>query len=234
MVGEIFKIKWKGILAMRGWQYFRFLIVTVFVCMIFAGCNNAEVRPKEEVLGTDHEDENSIAEQEISALNAELEMVKDEMEDLQERNEQLQEEKEYHVQVIKNLFTYLSDEEMLEFAREQIVYKLTVNGEPIPENGKLTIASGDVEILLSQRFDGAEFLEAEWIEKGKISGEYIDHIRDFDTTNWEEVGYDGTVVTARGYRSLDVKTGTMITFQITDELKERLNMTTNQIQIEVE
>ena len=42
---------------------------------------------------------------------------------------------------------------------------LQVNGESIPKIGQIAISSGDVEILLSEKGFGYEYLEAEWLEK---------------------------------------------------------------------
>lgn len=80
---------------------------------------------------------------------------------------------------------------------------------------------------------GYDFLQSDWLEKGRISGDYIDHILNFDTTNWTATGGDGTVNTSRGYEKANVKAGEQISFTITDELKERLNFDTNLIKIDV-
>lgn len=69
--------------------------------------------------------------------------------------------------------------------------------------------------------------------EGRISENYIDQILNFDTTNWTPLMTDGTVVTGQGYQTTDMKAGERFSFNITDELKERLNIDTNTIQIEV-
>ena len=122
---------------------------------------------------------------------------------------------------------------MLAFSRNQFIYDLQVNGVSIPKNGQVAIPAGDVEILLSEKSMGYDFLPDEWLEKGKISGNYIDHILDFDPANWTATGTDGTVNTAQGYKRKNNDAGERISFKITDELKERLNLDTNLIQIEV-
>ena len=111
---------------------------------------------------------------------------------MQAQNQFLNERNQYLVTTIKELIVNLSDEEMLEFSRNQFLYELKVNGESIPKNGQVTISAGDVEILLSENILGHDFLPAEWIEKGKVSGNYIDHVLSIDTTNWMPIGTDGT------------------------------------------
>lgn len=164
---------------------------------------------------------------------SEVEMDTNEIESLQAQNQFLNERNQYLVTTIKELVVNLSDEEMLEFSRNQILYELQVNGESIPKNGQITISAGNVEILLSEKVLGHEFLPAEWLDKGKVSGNYIDHLLNIDKTNWMPIGADGTVNTAQGYQLADIKAGQQFSFNITEELKEQLGIDTNLIQIEI-
>lgn len=156
-----------------------------------------------------------------------------EIESLQGQTEFLNEQKQYLITVIQKVMENFSDEEMLEFSRNQFVYNLQVNGESIPENGRVNIPEGGVEISLSEKGMGYDFLPPEWLEKGRISGNYIDHLLNFDTSNWIPWGTDGTVITAQGYKATNLKAGERFSVTITDELNERLNLETNIIQIEV-
>ena len=167
------------------------------------------------------------------SLVDEVEMDTNEIESLQAQNQFLNERNQYLVSTIKELVVNLSDEEMLEFSRNQILYELQVNGESIPKNGQITISAGDVEILLSEKVLGHEFLPAEWLDKGKVSGNYIDHMLNSDTKNWMPIGTDGTVNTAQGFQLADINAGQQFSFNITEELRERLGMDTNLIEIEV-
>ncbi|RFB18682.1 hypothetical protein DZB84_00030 [Bacillus sp. HNG] len=158
---------------------------------------------------------------------------KDEIESLEFQIEYLNEQNQYLVSVIKQLTEDFSDEKMLNFSRNQVIYELQINGESIPKNGQVTIPTGNIEILLVQKGLGYEFLPPGWVEKGMISGNYIEHILNFDTSNWTPTGMDGTVNTAQGYLKTDAKAGEHFSFNITDELKSRLKIDTNLIQIEV-
>lgn len=206
------------------------VIILAFLCFftsaVLIGCQNNDDLQQTQ-------NSKSGTENNIKSLEQNISEYKDEIESLQAQKESLNEQNQYLVDVIKQMSENLSDEEMLEFSQNQIKYDLQVNGKSIPKNGEMVISSGDVKILLSETNMGYDFLQPEWLEKGKISGNYIDHILDLDTTNWTPVGADGTVNTSRGYETTDIKTGEQITFNITDELKERLNLDTNLIQIEV-
>ena len=162
-----------------------------------------------------------------------VEIDTNEIESLQTQNQFLNEENQHLVTTIKQVIDNLSDEEMLELSRNQFLYELQINGESVTKNGQVTISAGDVEILLSEKGLGYDFLPDEWLEKGKISENYIDHLLNFDNTKWQQIGTDGTVNTAQGYQSADIKAGQQYTFNITDELRERLKIDTNLIQIEV-
>jgi uncharacterized protein YcfL len=178
-------------------------------------------------------DEQNEEQGQTQSLVDEVEIDTNEIESLQTQNQFLNEQNQHLVTTIKQVIDNLSDEEMLELSQNQFLYELQINGESIPKNGQVTISARDVEILLSEKGLGYDFLPDEWLEKGKISGNYIDHLLNFDTTNWQPIGTDGTVNTAQGYQSADIKAGQQYTFNITDELRERLKIDTNLIQIEV-
>jgi regulator of sigma D len=201
---------------------FLFLITST----LLIGCSNGDDLQLKESSTDEVENNVKNMEQNISEY-------KDQIESLQTQSEFLNEQNQYLKNVIQQILENFSDEEMLAFSRSQFKYDLKVNGESIPKSGKMAISSGNVEILLSQRSMGSDILQPEWLEKGKISGNYIDHILNFDTTNWEPTGTDGTVNTAQGYKKTNVKAGERLSFNITDELKERLNLDTNLIQIHV-
>ncbi len=164
---------------------------------------------------------------------AELEVDAAEI-DLQAEVEYLDERNQYLLTTINNLTDNLSDEEKLQFSKNQIIYELSINGEPIPENGQIIVEEGMVEILLSELRLGYDFLPEDWLEKGIISGKnYINHLLNIDTLNWTLIGSDGTVNTSRGYQSANINSGQQVTFEITDELRERLRIDTNLIQIKM-
>jgi hypothetical protein len=161
-----------------------------------------------------------------SGSTAEVKVDTNEIESLQTQIQFLEERNQY-------LVTTINNEEMLQFSKDQISYKLGVNGEPIPRNGHLIVDAGSVEILLTESDLGHDFLPDKWSDKGKISGDYIDHLLHIDTANWIPVGTDGTVNTARGFQSADIQAGQQFSFNITEELRERLEIDTNLIQVKV-
>lgn len=206
------------------------VIIIAFLCLLTSvlliGCvNDEDLEPTQssrDEVENDTNDEHQI----ISEYKNEIESLRNQTESLNEKNQ-------YLVSVIKPLTENLSDEEMLDFSQNQFRYELQINGESIPKNGQVTIPAGQIEILLVQKGLGYDFLPPEWADKGKISGDYIEHILNFDTSNWTPTGLDGTVNTAQGYLRTDAEAGEKFSFNITDELKERLKLDTNLIKIEV-
>lgn len=203
--------------------------MTFMLCImlgaIFVGCQSGN-----------HAQNDPLDKTEIHFIDSELDLsaYESEMESLRVQVDHLIEQNEHLIHVITQLTKDLSEEEMLEFSQSQFQYDLRVNGQTVPKDGKLEISAGEVEILLSEKSLGHDFLPPDWLEKGKISGDdYIDHIVDFDPTNWTLTGADGTVHTSRGYQISHIKEGEQITFSITDELKHRLNLDTTMITIEV-
>lgn len=201
-------------------------LIGLLISGMLVGCQNGDDLPEPRSTMDEVESEPNKEQQRISELTSEIAS-------LQARSEYINEEKQYFATVIKEVIDDFTEEEMLEFSRNQIIYDLTVNGDSIPKSGQVTIPTGDVKILLTERVRGYDFLPSEWIERGRISENYIDQILNFDTENWTPLMTDGTVVTGQGYQATNVKAGERFSFNITDELKERLNLDTNTIQIEL-
>lgn len=116
---------------------------------ILLGCNNSDDLQVNQPVKQSSADEVEIdvknMEQDISEYTNQIESLETQIEFLNEQNQ-------YYVDVIKQIIEDFSDEEMLDFSRSQFIYELWVNGEPIPQNGEMVISSGDVEVLLSERY----------------------------------------------------------------------------------
>ncbi|MFJ7952682.1 hypothetical protein ACIQZG_14250 [Lysinibacillus sp. NPDC096418] len=174
-------------------KVFIIALLGLLISGILIGCQNDDDLPETQGTMGEVEIEPNKEQQRIAELTGEIES-------LQAQSEYLNEEKQYFTAVIKEIIDDFTEEEMLELSQNQIIYDLTVNGYFIPKSGQVTIPTGDVKILLSERVRGYDFLPSEWIERGRISENYIDQILNFDTTNWTPLMTDGTVVTGQGYQ----------------------------------
>ena len=126
----------------------------------------------------------------------------DEIEHLKALLQGQEDQMRYYVETIEQLTATLSDEEMLAFAKSQIQYSLKAGQQVIPSNGEIAVDTDTLEVYISQNVLGFEFLQAEWIEAGMLTGNYEDHILAIKTTSGEiePWGADGTTVTAVGYK----------------------------------
>ncbi|KOO51860.1 hypothetical protein [Viridibacillus arvi] len=210
----------------QNWKASTIVLLSLLISAILIGCENNNDLQQTQSTKTEVEMDTNKEQDNISEYTSELES-------LQMQTEYMNMQNQYLVSVIKQMMKNFSNEEMLEFSKKQFVYELQVNGESIPRNERLAIPQGDVEILLLEKGMGYDFLPPKWLEKGRLSGDYIDHILNFDTTNWTPLGTDGTVATAQGYKTTNMKAGERVSLNITDDLKEKLDLVTNKIQIDV-
>lgn len=145
-----------------------------------------------------------------------------------------EEEREYYHSVIGRMMSKLNNEEMLELAKSHFSYDIKVNQQQLPNNGRIEVDPGEVDVLLTFSMSPHyNVLSEEWYEKGMISGDYFSHITHVTPNNWEEIYADGSNVTARGYKFKNLKSGSIISMSISEELKERLSLDTTNIEIVV-
>lgn len=145
-----------------------------------------------------------------------------------------EEEREYYHSVISRMMSKLNNEEMLELAKSHFSYDIKVNQQQLPNDGRIEVDPGEVDVLLTfSMTPHYNVLSEEWYEKGMISGDYFSHITHVEPNNWEEIYADGSNVTARGYKFKNLKSGSIISMSISEELKERLSLNTTNIEIVV-
>lgn len=124
-----------------------------------------------------------------------------------------------------------SDAELHEFATKLWAYELQINGLAVPANGLMEVKESDVDVSLVEKHSASPAVANEIVRQGKISGDYFEHLS-MSTPPAETYFTDGTVVTAVHYKFVDVEKDTIISFTVTDDLKQRLELETNQIIIQ--
>ncbi|WP_391115845.1 hypothetical protein [Psychrobacillus sp. L3] len=206
------------------------ILAMIGVSIIFFGCESTSVNENNETL---NEDQLLIEAQEaqIKKLEKENDELLTKLNSTQLNLKYAGEQITYFQQFSQDALDYLSDKELLVLAKKQWEYTLEVNGQMMPKDGEIEIQENNIEISLSERQPANNALPVEIYSKGVISGSYEKHIQDFKPAPTETYWRDGTVVTAIQYHYLEVKSGTTISFSITDELKERLGLNTTQIAI---
>lgn len=216
------------------------LILLVLLPIFFIGCSddsnnedatNVEVEELEKRID-ELEDEKEEYEEKINILSEEVEIA----------DEQQGMEDEYHREVIErhSKAIFYAIENLNEKKREELVkklwgYELSIDDEKIDDT-KVTTGKKEFWVRLSENspvIDGNQNIN-EIINTGKISGNYNEYIKSMDPKPDEETMTDGTVVIAFHYIYQDLKSGDSIKIEISDELKERLGLDSNTVEINVE
>ena len=164
-------------------------------------------------------------EDEINSQNVELDYKK--------------EEAAYHKQFIQEIIPYLDESELNNLTKMQWKYQLQINDADIPKNGQITVKKGTVKVSLFEQQPIFKSLPDDTISKGKISGEYINHLQMLTPKPSETESFDGIVwkdkysTTGINHNYLDAKSEAQISFTITEELRERLGLDTHKVIIKV-
>lgn len=160
-------------------------------------------------------------EEKISSLEIELNFLRGKV-DEQEKYIKMLMQKSY------------SSKELLEIAKNEWKYRLTINGKDVPKNEVVEVNTSNLEIVLSETQSAYPMLPIEIYNKGALKN-YQEHIKIMAP---KSIKYDinaasGTIVDSIQYQFKNLKKGTKVQIKITDELKQRLNLKSNMIVINV-
>ncbi|WP_342598067.1 hypothetical protein MHB48_10625 [Psychrobacillus sp. FSL H8-0483] len=137
----------------------------------------------------------------------------------------------YYEQFAEDALLFLRESELLELAKKQWTYSLTVNNQRIPKNGYVEIQDNIMEISLVQKQAPYNPLPFDIYIQGPISGKYEEHIQQLTPPPTETYWTDGTLTTGSHYKYEKIERASTISFFITEELKERLGLDTTLIEI---
>lgn len=164
----------------------------------------------------------------INKLEVENEKLQDTINSIQTDFNYKKEEAEYYKQLIDDFIKDYSDAQLKNLAIKLWDYKLEINGVFVPTNGIVEIQENTIEISLIESQSVYPILPTEIYMQGQISGNYIDHLK--MTSNPSDIyATDGTVVTAIHHKFVDVEKDSTISFAVSEELRKRLGLETNQI-----
>lgn len=182
--------------------------------------------------------DNGNSESKLKALEEEIKIQEEEILELSEENDDfkisikyLEEEIDNFIDFSHRAIAYLDEGEIKELSKNEWEYRIDVHETEIPLNGKLEISKGDFEITYSERNSSLASIEDKIYNYGKISGDYQDHLDIIGIEPDNIATTDGTVVTSFVYEFKDIQEGRQFQLEISNELKERLNLDTNIIDI---
>nr|WP_300005032.1 hypothetical protein [Tissierella sp.] len=107
-------------------------------------------------------------------------------------------------------------------------YNIEVDGNPILDGKDLEINNKDFEIIFSENINTSL---KELSEKESLGNEYLNHLKIIGIEPTDIARTDGTIVTAFVYKFENIANGTNFKLEISDELKERLGINNNTINI---
>ncbi len=202
------------------------LVVILSIIMIFGliGCTNQSTVDKKDL--------------ELEELQNKIERYEQKIKELEENNSSyeirirnFEEERDTYKSFIDKATKYLDEDEIVELARGEWVYNIEVDGQSVPPDGEVEVYNNNFEIIYSERQSIISMLNHEILEHGIISEDYIDHLEIIDAKPKEINRTDGTVVTGFIYEFENIPSNTSFNIEISDELKDRLNLNTNTISI---
>lgn len=193
-----------------------------------SACSDNNSKNNDEVNASVQLSENQTTQ--MDKLEKQNEVLQAELEQMQTDLNYKKEEAEYYKQLIEDLMEDYSNAQLKEVAIKLWDYKLGINGLTVPANGIVDLHDTDIEISLIESQPAYLVLPNEIFMQGKLSGDYIEHLK-LNVQPTETTVTDGTVVTGIHHKFVDVAEGSTITFTITEELKQRLGLETTQITI---
>jgi PBP1b-binding outer membrane lipoprotein LpoB len=203
--------------------------IIIVLGLLLNGCTNASNKD------VDHKTNNDrVVSQNQPSTNEENDDLVEKLKRSVIDQKQLEEERDYYKAAISKLTSKLSEAEMLSLAKEQWKYKLKIDGQLIENQTEIIINKNSFMVSLSQEQAPYEIVPAEIFNKGKISGEtYREHIKFINVQPNLISGTDGTVITSQTFSFENIPKDTNIKLEITQELKNRLGLNTNIINIRI-
>jgi len=145
----------------------------------------------------------------------------------------LKQEKDYYKSFIDKTLQYLDDEELLELAESEWKYNLEVNEKKVTKDGNIRVSDSDIVISFVEEQTAFTALPHEISSMGRIEN-WTTHFSVQGPEPFEKRDTNGTVVHGVHYEYRKLAKGNTIRIKLSDALKKRLGLETNEIQIMVE
>lgn len=206
---------------MRKLKILIFCLVLVICSLFMFACGNA----------TDLTDSAQSSSAVTGSKDLKINELEKELQDSENIIDSLKEEIYQYQDFINMVKNNASDEGLLILAKSQWKYTLKVDGNPMPEDGSVVLDKTDFDVVITEMQPPHPVLPSEIHSKGKISGNYFDHIEFLNITPNTNNPSAGGFTEAMLYGFYDVPQNATVRFRITDELRARLGLKTNNISI---
>lgn len=168
-----------------------------------------------------------------SSKDLEIAQLQDQISSYENEISQLKEENDNYKEYLDSSIMFLDENEIKELAKNCWSYEISIDDTTINSNEVYKTDKSNFEITFSEKMNTLSAIQQEIFDNGAISGNFYDHLTFEDIQPAKTYISDGTVVQGMHYEFENVPKGNVIKIQITDELKERLNLEENVISIEV-
>lgn len=200
-------------------------LALIFLCgiMLLAGtsCSNKDVV-----------EENNQNVKKIAELERKIDNLQAEVDNSKVSEKNSKDEKEFYLSFIKNLTKSMSQEYLLQIAKEQWKYNVLVDKVSLPANGIIELDTDTFNLTVSEEQTPYPALPLEIHNKGKISGNlFSNHIKFLDIKPNDTTGTDGTIVSSTTYTFKNLEQNSIVNLEISTELQERLGLETNVLTI---
>lgn len=206
------------------------LLILLLLILTITGCKS------QTSVGQEQENKN----EEIEELQNKIKRYEENIKDLEEKNKDYQlslkhsgEIRDEYENFIDRAIEYLDKDSLLKLARSEWVYQIEVDDNPIDNDGNIEVNKASFKIIYSTKMSSLASIHGGIFSKGEISGEDFDHLKivGIEPSNIDRT--DGTVVGAFIYEFEDIPKNTSFKLEISDELRERLGLKSNTINIQV-
>lgn len=178
------------------------------------------------ITGCTNKANSSSKDLEIAQLQEQISSYKNEI-------SQLKDENENYKKFVQSSIKLLDENQLAELAKSCWNYEISVDDTKINLNDVHKIDNSSFKITFSEKMNPIPSMEQEIFDSGAISGNFYDHLTFIDIQPAKAYISDGTVVQGMNYEFENVPKGSVIKMHVTDELKERLDLEENVINIEV-
>ncbi|MBP1308833.1 major membrane immunogen (membrane-anchored lipoprotein) [Paenibacillus sp. 1182] len=143
--------------------------------------------------------------------------------------EAMSQEVDYYKQYAKDMILILPSDKVQELINKEYHYAVTINNIQFPQSGILEIRETAFDIVFTEdRVKFSVLPESESV-KGKIPTDLEDAVSTSASPQTKDE--DGKTILTYSYK--DLKPGERISFKISDELKKKLSVNTNELVVKV-
>lgn len=199
------------------------LFISMLLILILTGC------AKERSASQKAEDDPI----KIEELQIELKQYQEAIEGYKLEIKNIEEEKKEYKLFIDKTLASLDENLLLDLAKSEWHYEITIDEMPIPKDGNVKIDKDSFKIIYSQEQSLLSSIEPELSHKGCLSDDFFEHLKIIGREPNNIVRTDGTVSVAFIYEFEKLPQNTNFKLEISNELKERLDLETQTINIQV-